>query len=414
MSGKDTLIVDLGAGYVKIGSASESEPRQVINSVTKAKHVKTRVFVGNELDECKDLSGLYYQLPFQKGYLLNWELQKQVLDHCLKPYADKRPLSEWQVIVTEPCINFSPVAEALDEVLFEEYGFKAVARLPAAFLAAQRDQRQRGVLPADHACLVLDCGYSFSHAAAYRRGRLVPGSVRRVNVGGKVLTNYLKEAISYRQLMVMDETHVMNQCKEDACFVSENFDADLAAMSRAAQRSPLDSEAQERCQKLCCEYVLPDYAQHRRGFVRQLGSQKQQQQEQTLRLGIERVATPELLFRPSDAGIPEMGVAEALCDTLSGLPPHEQPLYTDAVVLAGGSCRFAGFANRLETELRASLPDDFPLGVRCHGDPAAQAWLGGRDLALSPDGALECYAVSRKDYRDHGAALCSERFAQFT
>jgi actin-related protein 6 len=50
---------------------------------------------------------------------------------------------------------------------------------------------------------------------------------QRINIGGKHLTNYLKEIISYRQLMVMDETYVMNQLKEDVCFVSTNFENDM-------------------------------------------------------------------------------------------------------------------------------------------------------------------------------------------
>jgi actin-related protein 6 len=49
----------------------------------------------------------------------------------------------------------------------------------------------------------------------------------RINVGGKHLTNYLKEVISYRQLMVMDETYVINQVKEELCFVSTDFDNDI-------------------------------------------------------------------------------------------------------------------------------------------------------------------------------------------
>lgn len=36
------------------------------NCVIKAKSVRTRVFVSDEIEECKDLSGLYYLLPFQK------------------------------------------------------------------------------------------------------------------------------------------------------------------------------------------------------------------------------------------------------------------------------------------------------------------------------------------------------------
>ena len=31
----------------------------------------------------------------------------------------------------------------------------------------------------------------------------------------------------YRQLMVMDETYVINQLKEDVCYVSQNFMKDM-------------------------------------------------------------------------------------------------------------------------------------------------------------------------------------------
>ena len=49
----------------------------------------------------------------------------------------------------------------------------------------------------------------------------------RMNIGGKVLTNHLKEVISYRQLHVMDETYVINQVKEDVCYVSNQFYKDM-------------------------------------------------------------------------------------------------------------------------------------------------------------------------------------------
>lgn len=45
----------------------------------------------------------------------------------------------------------------------------------------------------------------------------------RIDVGGKILTNLLKEWISYRQLDVMEETYVMNECKEDVCLVADDF-----------------------------------------------------------------------------------------------------------------------------------------------------------------------------------------------
>jgi actin-related protein 6 len=61
----------------------------------------------------------------------------------------------------------------------------------------------------------------------------------------------------YRQLHVLDETYVMNQVKEDVCFVSTDFRGD---MEIAKKRFPENNIVQE--------YVLPDYSSIKRGFIR--------------------------------------------------------------------------------------------------------------------------------------------------
>ena len=52
-------------------------------------------------------------------------------------------------------------------------------------------------------------------------------SAPRIDVGGKLLTNHLKEVVSFRQWNMMDETHIMNEVKEACCYVSEDFATDL-------------------------------------------------------------------------------------------------------------------------------------------------------------------------------------------
>ena len=77
-------------------------------------------------------------------------------------------------------------------------------------------------------CLVVDTGYSFTHIAPFYRGKIILEGLLRINLGGKHLTNYLKEIISYRQLMVMDETYVVNQIKEEMCYVAVDFDNEMS------------------------------------------------------------------------------------------------------------------------------------------------------------------------------------------
>ena len=40
--------------------------RIIPNFVSKAKYERRKVFYGDQLNECKDFSGLFYVLPFQK------------------------------------------------------------------------------------------------------------------------------------------------------------------------------------------------------------------------------------------------------------------------------------------------------------------------------------------------------------
>lgn len=51
----------------------------------------------------------------------------------------------------------------------------------------------------------------------------------RIDIGGKLLTNHLKEIVSFRHWDVMEHTYVMNEVKEACCYVSNSFAEDLEA-----------------------------------------------------------------------------------------------------------------------------------------------------------------------------------------
>jgi actin-related protein len=52
--------------------------------------------------------------------------------------------------------------------------------------------------PGSLCCLLVDSGYSFTHIVPYIKGKKLKQGIRRIDVGGKMLTNHLKEIISYR------------------------------------------------------------------------------------------------------------------------------------------------------------------------------------------------------------------------
>ena len=190
----------------------------------RSKAERRKNFIGDQLEECKDLSGLYYVLPFQRGHLVNWDTQRQVWDYVLGEAVMALQSETHSLVVSEPVYNFRSIQDTMNEIFFEEYKFSSLLRLPAPSYSSFLYQQAH---PSSLCCLVVDTGYSFTHIVPYYRGKIVEKGVKRIDVGGKLLTNYLKEIVSYRQLHVMDETYVMNQVKEDSCYVSQEFLRDM-------------------------------------------------------------------------------------------------------------------------------------------------------------------------------------------
>ena len=52
MSSK-TFILDNGAYLAKAGFSSESSPKLIPNCITKAKNERRRIFIGDQIDDCK-------------------------------------------------------------------------------------------------------------------------------------------------------------------------------------------------------------------------------------------------------------------------------------------------------------------------------------------------------------------------
>lgn len=113
------------------------------------------------------------------------------------------------------------------------------------------------------AALILDLGHSYTHVVPIWQGEVLWAGVKRLEIGGKLLNNFLKETISFRQWDMMEETWILDRLKEQALFAaaSEHEDAkggpstwrrkELLDVSRKSRRGTNPIEQQ---------FVLPDYA----------------------------------------------------------------------------------------------------------------------------------------------------------
>ncbi|THD28161.1 Actin protein 6 [Fasciola hepatica] len=315
------------------------------------------------------------------GYLNNWDIQTQILDTAMKKIFKERNFkpSDCNLICTEPYFNFSSTKETMNEIFFEEYQFSAVMRTNPAFLSAYKYQTESAQRLSRY-CLVVDSGYSFTHIVPMCDGRVMSEFVIRLTVGGKILTNRLVEIVSYR--------------------------------------------ANPRRNPIVREYVLPDYADVHRGYVRDPSTEQPTQSNGTLssdqtratqqgyvlRLNNERFTIPELIFHPSDVGYAEMGLTEAMGYLLSErLPSAVRPGAWANCLVTGGNACFPGFVERLRLDLRALAPDDLPVNIFKPNNPQVYAWEGGALLANETED-LKRFLVTRAEYEECGSAQSERRF----
>lgn len=154
--------------------------------------------------------------------------------------------------------------------------------------------------------------------------------------------------------------------------------------------------------------MLPDYTTIRRGYLRDVVRPDEELEQQTLRMNNERFSIPELLFRPSDVGIPQMGIPEAIVHSVNSCPEENRESLLENIVLFGGNTLFPGFKERVYQEVRALALDHYDVNVSRSDNPVTYAWEGGKMMFRDPD--FYSFCVTREEYEEEGKSLAYERF----
>ncbi|KAH8173148.1 actin domain-containing protein [Sarocladium implicatum] len=127
-----------------------------------------------------------------------------------------------------------------------------------------------------------------------------------------------------------------------------------------------------------------------------------------IHLNVERIRVPEVVFRPSIAGVDQGGVVEItgdiLTQRLAGMPDRND--FLRDIFLTGGNTLFSHFDDRVRDGLRALLPADADLVVRRATDPVLDAWKGAAGWAGSA--AWKEAKITREEYQEKGAEYIKE------
>ncbi|KAJ5219574.1 Actin-like protein arp5 [Penicillium chermesinum] len=133
-----------------------------------------------------------------------------------------------------------------------------------------------------------------------------------------------------------------------------------------------------------------------------------QREAHQLHLNVERIRVPEVVFKPSIAGVDQAGLIEIAADIVNQRfsSTQDRSRLLKDVFLTGGNTLFSGFEERFRNEIRGFLPVEAELRVRHAADPVLDAWKGAAQWASGSD--FRKSSVTRQEYLEKGSEYIKE------
>lgn len=134
------FVIDNGAYTLKAGYApNEATTDPLTNCLTIPNAlVRTRdkqVYTGAHVDSIVDWNEAAFRRPVEKGYIVNWEAQREIWEHTFfdektarKPEVRCADSKDTTLILTEAPNAMAALQKNADEIVMEEWGFGGYAR----------------------------------------------------------------------------------------------------------------------------------------------------------------------------------------------------------------------------------------------------------------------------------------------
>nr|KAJ3416409.1 Actin-2 [Polyrhizophydium stewartii] len=292
-------------------------------------------FIGNKAQDLRGLLRIRY--PMEHGVVTNWEDMERIWQYLYSEEL-KTPAEEHPVLLTEAPLNPRNNRDQAAQIFFETFNVPAMFISVQAVLALYASGRTTGI--------VLDSGDGVTHTVPVYEGFAVTNSIRRIDVAGRDVTQYLQLLLrkSGCQFHTSAEHEVVRIIKEKACYL---------ALSPSKEEKEVSSRADF--------FELPD------------GNR--------IKLGSERFMAPEILFNPDMIGQEYPGIHHVVNDSINRCDLDLRKSLFSNIILSGGTTLTKGFGDRLLFETKKLALKDVKIKIFAPPERKYSTFIGGSILA---------------------------------
>ncbi|XP_033106737.1 uncharacterized protein LOC117108722 [Anneissia japonica] len=369
---KPVVIIDLGSSAVRAGVLTDDNPTPqlffpcVVATNKKQKDHKVYGFDALHPD-CRAASKVVYPLkPLleQEKFTLNLDVVEGLLNYI---YSELKvdPIAFTTLLITP--FNFGKkTLEKLAELLFERFHVEGCFIQEQALMALYSYKATSGV--------VVNVGERIDIVPIVD-GYIVEGGVSRLPFGGRQITEHLTRLLTEQGHRYFSdvESYISRYIKEKACFVAQNYQAELQFCS-------VDSE-------LCSTLVDLDRYNVPDGFGH-------------VRVDNGRFRSTEGLFHPELWGKDHPGLHLLVAKSIKACGIDNRKHMCRSIYLSGGSTKLPGLAGRLKGELLKIFPKSATIKVHAAQERYHAAYNGATILA--PLSVFDTMSISKEEWRELG------------
>ena len=366
---KTPIIIDIGTSTIKAGLSGQEKPSLIFpNYFGEMKYSKSVGFwkeddkkqiVGNDCNKYFGVVKLKY--PLSHGIFNNKEDINPIFEYIYSNLdMSITEIKEHPVLIAEPLLNPQENRKDIAKVLFDTYKIENLFFASQPILSLFSTSSTSGA--------VLESGDGVTQSCIIYEGYTIPGSYKRINLGGREVTEYLQFLLNRKgyELKNSDGFQITKKIKEELC---EIFPQE--------QENNLEIK----------NYTLPD--------------------DSIIEIGDERRLAPEILFNPLIREYEYPGIQEILAESINKTNVDLKLQLYGSILLSGGNTNIKGMKERIYKEIKKLAPKNAKVRLHTPSNPENCCWIGG-NIISSLEISKEMW-ISIKEWMEKGENIILTR-----